>query len=113
VSQTAKDVLVGYWRIDPNDDAGRRAFGDVTLAFHPTGILEYICHETEKDGISILRYEVGDDFIETTQPSAPRVERTRFELTKTGELILESNGIRARYVRVPTPTAAAAPNLKH
>jgi hypothetical protein len=49
---------------------------------------------------AVLTYRVEDDLLITDQPSSPREERTRFWFSPDGRLVLDYEGVQARYVRV-------------
>ena len=92
--------LLGTWHSDPIDGAGTQAYGDVTLKFQEGGTLLYVVHESDRDQIMRLTFRVEPGFIVTDQPSQPRVERTAYEFTADGKLILSFGGEKSRYVRV-------------
>jgi len=91
--------LLGMWRLDPTDQAARQSYGDVTLKFGADGTLQYTIHQTDKDIVMNLTFRVEDSFIVTDQPSQPRLEKTPYELTADGKLVLAFGGQRSRYVR--------------
>ena len=92
--------LRGVWRTEPDDETSLAQFGDVTLEFRDDGSLLYIMHDASKDQIISMTYRVLDDsWLETNQPSAPRVEHTRYSVTND-RLVLDFGGTTSRYVRV-------------
>ncbi len=46
-----------------------------------------------------LTYIVDEEFVVTRQPAQPRIEKTRYELTPDGKLLLAFDGQTSRYVR--------------
>ncbi len=92
--------LLGTWRSDPTDKAGREAYGKITLKFGADRSLLYITHHRDRDEIARLTFKIEPGFIVTDQPSVPRFERTAYELTDDGKLILNFQGEKSRYVRV-------------
>jgi hypothetical protein len=96
--------LIGLWAIDPSDEAARACFGDVEMELHANGSMTYTINEVGKKQVILLRYHVEDSELVTTQPSAPREERTRFTLASDGRLVLEYRGVHAHYVRRAGPT---------
>ena len=57
----------------------------VTLKFGADGTLLHTVHERNKDQIMRLTYTVDEEFVVTSQPSKPRIEKTRYELTPDGK----------------------------
>ena len=99
-SEPHSPPLIGTWRSDPVDSAGVQSYGDVTLKFGPDGTLLYIVHETDQDQVIRLMFRVEGDFIVTDQPSQPRPERTKYEVTDDGKLVLAFGGEESRYIRI-------------
>lgn len=97
VQETA---LIGTWKSDPNDSTGASAYGDVTLKFGADGTLLYIIREPDRDQIMRLTYHIEPGFIVTDQPSEPRPERTEYQLSEDGILVLAFGGRKSRYVKV-------------
>lgn len=96
---TPSPLLIGKWRAESSDRGSRERYGDTTLEFRPDGKLVYTENIDNEKEISLLTYRVEDGFIVTDQPSAPRQERTAFELTSEGKLILDYGGFISCYVR--------------
>jgi hypothetical protein len=96
---TQKDSLVGRWQRDPLDSESSRHYGEITLQFTSDGQLIYTEYLKGKRQISMLTYRVEGPFIVTDQPSAPREERTAFEFTDEGKLVLVFGGVKSVYVR--------------
>jgi hypothetical protein len=92
--------LVGLWALDPNDTAARERMGDVKMELRADGSLTYLISNGGKKQVMLLRYRVDGSDIVTTQPSAPREERTRFRITDDDLLILEYEGFSARHIRL-------------
>src|ERR1700755_1284297 len=92
-------TLIGTWASDPNDSTGASAYGNVTLKFGADGTLLYIVRESDRDQVMRLTYDIEPGFIVTNQPSEPRSERTEYQLTADGVLVLAFGGLKSRYVR--------------
>jgi hypothetical protein len=92
--------LLGIWKFDPQDEEALHSYGKATLKFGSDGSLLYTVHQADKDQVSRLTFRVDSGFIITDQPSHPRPERTAYELTPDGKLVLTFGGQRARYIRV-------------
>jgi hypothetical protein len=76
--------LVGAWRSDPEDLEAISQYGDVSLDFAQSGALTYTIHCEEKRQIILLTYRVEGDVLITDQPSDPKEQRTKFEITPFG-----------------------------
>ena len=100
MSKGAGEQLVGKWRSDPENLDAIREYGDVSLDFLPNGGLTYTVHGEETRQIMLLTYRVEGDVLITDQPSAPKEERTRFEITSSGKLVLLYERRLSVYVRV-------------
>lgn len=95
------DNLIGTWKSDPGDPSGRGSYGNATLEFGADGSLVYAVHERDRDKVMVLSFRVEEPgFIVTDQPSAPRPEKTAYEMTSDGKLVLAFGGERSRYIRV-------------
>jgi hypothetical protein len=92
--------LIGTWKSDPSDAARNGVYGDVTLKFGLDGTLLYTIHEAERDQVMRLTYRTEPGVILTDQPSQPRPERTEYEFTHDGALVLAFRGRKTRYIRV-------------
>jgi hypothetical protein len=93
-------ALIGTWKSDPSDATGNGVYGDVTLSFGSDGILLYTIQRSDRDQVMRLTYRTEQGVILTDQPSQPRPERTEYEFTHDGALVLTFGGRRSRYVRV-------------
>lgn len=91
--------LVGVWTADESDPASRIRFTDVALDFRSDGTLLYTTRHHEKLEIIRLRYHIEGTTIVTDQPSAPRIEKTKFSIDNSGVLTLEYNGVPYRFRR--------------
>ena len=91
--------LIGTWRSE-SASAGKSAFGSVTQTFSPDGTLLYISHGDDKDQIIRLTFRIEPGFIVTDQPSKPRCEKTAYEFTQDGKLLLTFAEEKTLYVRV-------------
>jgi hypothetical protein len=93
--------LIGIWSSDPADSSGVESYGTATLEFGADGSLIYTVHESDRDQVMLLTFRVEEPgFIVTDQPSAPHPEKTAYEITFEGKLLLAFGGERSRYVRV-------------
>lgn len=97
-SQTGE--LLGTWKSDPQDEAALCSYGRATLKFGSDGSFLYKIHEAEKDHVMRLTFRLESGFIVTDQPSEPRLERTAYELTSDGKLVLTFGGETSRYIRI-------------
>src|SRR5580704_17316394 len=95
--------LLGTWKSDLQDKESLRSYGKVTLKFGSDGSLLYAVHQAEKDQVMRLTFRVESGFIVTDQPLNPHPERTAYELTSDGKLVLTFGGQRACYTRVARP----------
>ncbi len=93
------ETLIGEWITDPSDLESLREYGQVSLRFTPSGELLYTIHGPDKDEVIILTYQVKRGVLVTDQPSTPRRDRTRYELTPDGKLVLYYGGSRTSYIR--------------
>lgn len=89
--------LLGLWMIDPKSTPEQI----VTLEFKDNGQLIYTVIGDQKDEVILLTYRVENDTIVTDQPSAPKIEKTKFSFTPEGKLLLVYGNISSLYVRVP------------
>jgi hypothetical protein len=81
--------IIGKWRSDPDDPEAIRMYGDVSLDFSRNGALTYTIHTEGRRQIMLMTYRIDRDALITDQPSDPKEERTRFEITSAGKLVLE------------------------
>ena len=92
--------LLGTWKTDPQDEESLRSYGRVTLKFGCDGSLLYTVHHAEKDQVMRLTFRLESGFIVTDQRSHPHPERTGYELTSDGRLVLTFGDQRVSYTRV-------------
>ena len=85
--------LLGKWSSEPGSGEC------TTLDFKEGGCLEYTICGAQKDQKIFLTYRVEDNKIITDQPSHPQEERTPFELTDDGKLVLTYGDQRSIYKR--------------
>lgn len=95
-----RDELIGTWKTDAQDFNSLQRHGETTLEFHQDGTLLYKIHQNGKDEIMFLTFQVEQGFIVTNQPSHPRPEKTAYEVTKDGKLILDYGGQKSSYQRI-------------
>jgi hypothetical protein len=95
-----RDALIGTWKTGMQDASALQQYGETTLEFHKDGNLLYKIHQNGKDQIMLLTFQVEPGFIVTNQPSHPRPEKTAYEITKDGKLILEFGGQKSLYQRI-------------
>ena len=93
------EELIGTWISDPADHDGLDYFGNVSLEFDSDGSLTYTIHAENTDQKMFLSCRVETGMLITTQPSAPREERTAYSIDGEGKLTLLFEGRRAVYVR--------------
>lgn len=93
--------LVGRWITDPTDTKVLGEYGRTTLVFGGDGSLTYIIHGECKDQIIAMTYRIdaSTSTLITDQPSHPGEERTTFEITADGKLVVDYGGTKSRYVR--------------
>jgi hypothetical protein len=92
-------LLLGKWRTDPDDQETIAEYGDVSLDFLLNGGLIYTVHTEGKRQIMLLNFRVEGDVLVTDQPSDPHEERTKFELTPDGKLVLRYEHRSSTYIR--------------
>jgi len=68
------------------------------MEFRGDGTLLYTINEASKQSIIVLRWIASDEEIMTTQPSAPREERTRYRIAGD-QLELTLGGVTTRFRR--------------
>ena len=92
-------LLLGLWKVDPNDAMAIVEYGNTTIQFFEDGSLVYdIDMDTHIQRI-LLKYEIRGNTLITNQPSKPQVVETLFELTDDGKLELSLNSRKSFYVR--------------
>jgi uncharacterized protein YndB with AHSA1/START domain len=96
-------ALIGTWWIDPEDSEALRNMGKVSMTFGNDGQLTYTVHKPDREERILLTFRVDGDWLVTDQSSSPKEERTRFEFTPDGLLVLNYEGQSIRYVRAPHP----------
>lgn len=90
-------TLHGVWMLVRTE--GGIDIGDgVEMDIQPNGNLIYAIRQGDKLQIMKMVYRVEGDELVTNQPSAPREERTRFEITD-GVLALAFGGARSWFRR--------------
>jgi hypothetical protein len=94
-------MLVGTWVVDESDRHALAELGDVLLEFNESGGLTYVIRGDGKQQVILMQYEVEGDTIITDQPSAPRVERTKFSFSDDGTLVLAFGGEPFTFKRAP------------
>jgi hypothetical protein len=92
-------ALVGRWRLTGAD--GDLHLGEVVrMEFRRGGQLVYTIDAGDRDQIMLLTWRVEGDTLVTDQPSAPRIERTKFTLLGADTLVLDYGSSRAWFERV-------------
>jgi hypothetical protein len=76
-----------------------REYGEVTMSFTEDGFLVYRVHRGSVDEEILLRYRTEGGLLITDQPSAPREERTTYEITKDSRLRLRHADTHSTYIR--------------
>ena len=111
IHRSLRSRLLGAWRSDPEDFEAIREYGDVSLDFSRNGALTYTVHGEGKRRIILLTYRIEGDVLITDQPSEPKEQRTRFEITPSGKLALLYERRPSTYVRVHDgPVESDEPN---
>ena len=103
VTAPERQKLLGKWQSDPADSAAIAAYGDASLEFLSNGGLVYRVQSQEKLQVMLLTYRIEGDVLITDQPSSPKEERTRLEVTPGGKLILFYDKTPSTYVRIGDP----------
>jgi hypothetical protein len=91
--------LIGTWKTDPSIEGEAQSYENATLEFGSDGTLLYTIHEGINDQVIRLTFRVEHGFIITDQPSHPHLERTAFDFTSDGKLVLSFSGHQSSYVR--------------
>lgn len=91
--------IIGKWITDPEDVDAVREYGQVTQEFMPDGRLIYTIHADSTDQVMYLTYRIEGGEIITDQLSDPREERTPFQVTEDGKLILGEPPNESSYIR--------------
>lgn len=91
--------LGGVWKVDKADHHTLADLGDVMLEFHGDGRLTYATIDDDRAKVINLTYKIDGNTIITDQPSAPRPERTTFQLSHDGVLTLAFGGIPYQFRR--------------
>lgn len=98
--ESNNELLLGTWISDPQDIESIRKFGNVKLHFTADGKLIYTIHGEYKDQKIFLTYRVENNVLIIDQPSDPREERAKFQITEEGKLQQEcSDGGISSYIR--------------
>jgi len=92
------NLLEGVWQIDPSDTVAIERYGQASLDFRSNGELVYSVDLGDKVQQSLLTYKVVGDKLITNQPSYPREEITRYELSNK-KLVLHYRNVRATFLR--------------
>lgn len=97
MNETMDHGLFGRWHVvhHPTD----QSFTDVTLEFLDDRSLTYIIHRVDKDQVILLRFRTDGGVIITDQDSDPREERTPYEFSGDGQLMLLHDGKLTSYSR--------------
>lgn len=94
--------LLGHWVSDLDDHMTGEKVGRVTMEFRPDGTLIYTIHGAGKESIIVLQWVASSGEIVTTQPSAPREERTRYRVEED-KLELTLGSVTTRFRREVGP----------
>lgn len=96
----SRNAFTGTWVIAEDDVIGSSAYGCISMKFDEASSLIYTIHAESRDEIILMIYQVEGDVLITDQPSAPRVERTKFRFDGEDCLILEYDDDSAQDVRL-------------
>lgn len=94
--------LVGIWVLDPKSGENKKVveqFGHVSMQFQEDGKLNYWIQKGDEKQYMFLDYRVEGDELISNQASAPKEEKTKFEMMEDGKLILDYSGTKAVFVR--------------
>ncbi len=91
--------LLGTWIADVSDPVTRQKYGRASIEFRSDGRCVYTLHGQKSSQLILLEYQADGKVITTNQPSAPREERTLYELPQEDYLILNFGGVRSRFIR--------------
>jgi hypothetical protein len=89
--------LIGCWHLERDDGQTPQT----EIQFCSDGRLLYSTLEGDRWQIIRLTWRVEGDMIISDQPSAPREERTFYELSPDGTLTLTNDGKQTRYRKGP------------
>ena len=92
--------LIGTWRIKHDDLAATVEYGDIYLEFTEDDKLIYTIYKPNGKQIINMIYKIEDGELITDQPSKPKEERTKFEITEERNLILNFEGKKSIYSKV-------------
>jgi hypothetical protein len=87
-------LLLGIW-VSVDADGQR-----TTIEFRSDGRLDFTFQRATKDQTMFLTYTVQGNILVTNQPSNPRQERTQFDFTNEGELVLTYDSVETVYTRL-------------
>jgi hypothetical protein len=90
--------LVGPWKINPHDSNAVAEYGPATIEFRADGSLMYSIDTGHSNQIMQMTWRTEEGELVTNQPSAPREERTRYEV-EVNELVLRLGGFESRWLR--------------
>lgn len=99
MSKPMINQLLGRWITDPTDDSNAGRYGSVSMEFSADGYLTYTLHAESENRVMLLTYRVDAGTIISNQPSNQREERTQFEITPDGKLVLVNNGVKTSYIK--------------
>lgn len=105
------EQLQGRWVTDPGDSESLAEYGEVSLDFGPSGLLTYTIHLEGKRQIMLLTYRVEGNVLVIDQPSEPHEERTAFEISPSGKLVVFSQPVPSTYVKVSDFESPRFPSL--
>jgi hypothetical protein len=90
--------LIGPWKINPHDSNAVAEYGLATIEFRADGSLMYTIDTGHSDQIMQMTWRTERGELVTNQPSAPREERTRYEI-EGNNLVLRLGGFESRWLR--------------
>lgn len=100
VDLSRNQQLIGVWELDSADASLELAPGSLMM-FLSSGELRYAAPAADGSlQVALLTYRLEGTTLVTSQPSAPREERTGFHLRSPDRLELEYAGGRALFRRV-------------
>jgi hypothetical protein len=95
---TSRKSLLGKWQFS-HAEQGYPAQAGATLEFRPDGTLIYAYPGRGGVAIMNLTFTTDQNWLVTNQPSAPRADRTEFDVQHGSTLVLKRDGKRAWFRR--------------
>lgn len=94
------EIILGKWKINPEDALSINMYGNVIMEFRDSGELIYTVYNGQTEQRIFMTFRIKGNLIITNQPSSPGPEETEFNLLSPNDLELKFGGISSRYKRV-------------